>query len=257
MSLPRPARTDPAADPSLRAGLEALAALEPNYDAVAGVQRFEAALVAAPRWTGRAKLAVVTTVAVVLVGAAGLAARSSARPAAEAHASASLDPLVEAAQLDPLTPALAATVQVVGPATPKPPQPLASGVADQPESRSPAVRPKRNPPRAQPEVPGRPAKSVPLDDVLTREMRLLNATRRQLAEQPQSALWAIADARETISPLRFDEEWDALEILALAGADRLEEAERRAESFTSQHRNGRFDSSIASALDEARSRIER
>ena len=85
-------------------------------------------------------------------------------------------------------------------------------------------------------------------DPLLREMKLLNATRKHVAARRHGeALAAITRAR-ALPKRRFGEEWEALEILALAGAGRLQRARALAEPYLARHRGGRFNASIERAV---------
>ena len=230
--------------PALRAGVDALLALEPDYDVDAGAQRFEHALRSGPASTPgispRGRLAIVTVV-VAVVGAGLFGAWPSELPSTPTTGFGAL-----AGAPPPVTPPPVRTDAVAIVAQSDPPR-ASTPVA---EPAKIATKPRRSRTRASSEravVPAEP------DDTLAREMALLDTTRRQIVSgKASSASATIEVARTSLARLRFDEEWDALEILALAGRGELARAESRASAFLAAHPNGRFNASIEAALERAR-----
>lgn len=242
MTSPLPARRDPSTPEALRRGLDALSAIDAPYDVAAGAARFEARLsgapapVAATRGTGLAKVFVV--VALVVLGAAAVMSlgREHNQPA-EAKAVAAID--VEAPpEHEPPQPVV----------TPTPPEvPAVPAAPDPPSSEPPDEQPPEQVERRKPKPAAVPEEEPP-EDPLMREMKLLNATRKHVAaDRNADALTSIAEARE-LPTRRFDEEWQALEILALAGAGKVDRARALAEPYLARHEGGRFNASIEKAL---------
>ncbi len=232
--------------PALRTGVDALLALEPDYDVDAGVQRFERAVgsgsATTSRFGARARLVIVT--AVVVAAAAVIGTRTREPAHALAPGLSSLAPVARPVAPPPEAIAIAAPVEIGSDAVERAPPPA------EPKA-TPKPRRARAPVAAQPDAP--PEDVAPADDSLAREMALLDEARRQLVGgEASSARKTIASARSTLTRLRFDEEWDALEILALAGAGELSRAESRASAFLVAHPNGRFNASIEAALARAR-----
>jgi hypothetical protein len=239
--------------PALRRGVDALLALEPDYDVDAGAQRFERGLgngtAQAPGLAARTRLVIVTAV-VVLAGAAVVGMRAAEQPRTLAPVLASMPsaPSVE--------PALSAPIDDRAVAIAEPVE-LPIAVATAPLVAAPkSSKPARARARAQTQPETVAAEPAPTDDdTLVREMALLDTARKHLvAGKAEAARETIAVARTTLTRLRFDEEWEALEILALAGAGELGRAEARASAFLVAHPNGRFNASIERALDRARTK---
>jgi hypothetical protein len=237
--------------PALRRGVDALLALEPDYDVDAGAQRFERGLgrgaAQAPGLATRTRLVIVTAV-VAIAGAAIVGMRAPEQPRTLAPALASM-PSAPSVEPTPPAPIDDGAIAIAEPVEP----PIA--VANAPlVAASKTSKPARARARAQtqPEiVAAEPAPTA--DDTLAREMALLDTTRKHLvARKAEAARETIAVARTTLTRLRFDEEWEALEILALAGAGELTRAESRASVFLVAHPNGRFNASIEAALARAR-----
>ncbi len=272
MSAPLPARDDPSTPAMLRQGLDALVELNPSYDVDAGLARFEGASAAsAAPSTGAVVLKIVVGSFLLVLGGIALAVITGEPDAVDSPAVANVAPTTannpDAAELrgtDPRAtnnpvpqphdadaqsseaPAmLASTDPVTDPVT-DPAQDTAQdrGVV---AMRSPQRRPRRGAqltpsPTAAPEAPAQA-------DPLLAEMQLLNATRKQVsAKRYRAALASVAAARELSVPRHFDEEWDALEILALAGSGHLEHAQRLATPYLERHARGRFNASIERAL---------
>ncbi|MBC8073755.1 MAG: hypothetical protein IAG13_35875 [Deltaproteobacteria bacterium] len=236
--------------PVLRAGVDALRSLEPDYDVEAGLQRFEHAVGSDSAPAPVRKRFAIVTAAVVLAAAALVGARASESSRSLAPGLVSLTPVASAPPVD--LPASAPLEPIVTPVERTRTMETAmlaaeAKVASKPR-RARASAPARPEPQA---VDAAPA----ADDSLAREMALLDKTRREVvAGEANTARETIARARTTLARLRFDEEWDALEILALADAGELTQAEARASAFLVAHPNGRFDDSIERALVRARAR---
>lgn len=241
----------PDSHPALRAGVDALLALEPGYDVEAGAQRFEHTIGSTgpngSRFGARARLVIVT--AVVVVAAAVLGTRPSAPARAVAPGLTSIARVVT-------PPPVAARADAVAIAAPVERRANAVETPSMPADPKADAKPRRTRARVRAQPDAMPTETAPVeDDSLAREMALLDSTRRQIVGgEASSARETIALARSTLARLRFDEEWDALEILALAGAGELSRAESRASAFLVAHPNGRFNASIEAALDRARSK---
>lgn len=233
--------------PALRTGVDALLALEPDYDVDAGVQRFQRTVgdgtATASRFGARARLVIVA--AVVVAAAAVIGARSRVPAQALAPGLSALPPVALPVAPPPESIAIAAPVEIRNVAV---------------ERASPPAEPKATPKPRRARAPAAPQPDAPTeatapadDDSLAREMALLDEARRHLVGgEAIAARKTIASARSELARLRFDEEWDALEILALAGAGELARAESRASAFLVAHPNGRFNASIEAALARAR-----
>lgn len=242
MTSPLPARRDPSTPEALRRGLGALSAIEAPYDVAAGAARFEAKLsgspapVAATRATGLAKLFV--AVALVVLGAAALVSLGGDRKQpAERKAVVAVEAEAPPGR-EPPKPVV----------TPTPPEiPAVPAALDPPAMQPPEEKPPEQVERRKPKPVPVPEEQPP-EDPLMREMKLLNATRKHVAaDRNADALTSIAEARE-LPTRRFDEEWQALEILALAGAGKLDRARALAEPYLARHEGGRFNASIEQAL---------
>lgn len=257
------ARPPTANDAPLREGIDALRDLDPDYDVASGVARFEASLGATPRAPAAGSLRslrIVTALVIIagaVVGTAAVVASTGRDP--EPIATRAVEaPTPVAAEVEPDArpappPAPAEPVALAG--TPSPA--LADAPAVAPTGPEPAPNPARGPtrPRTRPSATP-PSNDAPdesdADDSLAREMALLNAARKQVgAGEAGTALGSITTARASFPALHFDEEWDALEILALAGAGRLDDARRLARPFLAGHTGGRFNASIERAIGPA------
>lgn len=315
---PPPARADPRAPAPLREGLDALAALDPEYDVTAGLGRFEATLAeqgGGPPGGGTPKRVAWVVAAVLVVGGAAAVARYSGTDAGEVSRTGEprsptrLEAAGERPPDEPLevsrvesstavpgpirapgrertskaatssTAAMHAMTPAAEPSAVEPfaAEPSAAGKRDDPHPRKRAEGSRRGStpgsrgsssgsaesgasaggsPAGGASAGASPAGASSVgDDALAREMKLLNAARKHVAAgRHGAALGSIQVARRSIDPRHFDEEWDALEILALAGSGRLDRAERLASPFVVRHPQGRFNASIEQALERARRR---
>jgi RNA polymerase sigma-70 factor, ECF subfamily len=86
------------------------------------------------------------------------------------------------------------------------------------------------------------------DDAVRREMRQLVETRRALERDPARALALAIRAQESFPQGFYQQEWQALHILALTRLRHFEEAIERAEAFAARHPRSPFKDRIERAL---------
>jgi hypothetical protein len=261
------ARPPTANDAPLREGIDALRDLDPDYDVASGAARFEASLGATPKAPSGGSLRslrIVTALLIVAGTVAGTAAvvawmGRDPEPIATRAVEAPTQPAAEVEPDARPAPPPAPVVPIALAATPTPAPAEARALASTEPKPAPAPVRGESRPRTRPH-PGAPATpasddapaGADVDDALAREMALLNAARKQVgAGEARTALGSITTARASFPALRFDEEWDALEILALAGAGRLDDARRLARPFLAGHTGGRFNASIERAIGPA------
>ena len=166
--------------PALRRGVDALLALEPDYDVDAGAQRFERGLgrgpAQSPGLAARTRLVIVTAV-VMIAGAAIVGMRAPEQPRTLAPMLASMPsaPFVEPPPSAPIDDGVIAIAEPVEP-------PIA--VATAPLVKASKPRPRA---RARPQSEAVAAGAPPTDDdSLMREMALLDTTRKQLVAGKRS-----------------------------------------------------------------------
>ena len=85
-------------------------------------------------------------------------------------------------------------------------------------------------------------------DAVRREMRQLVETRRALAQDPNRALALAIRGQDSFPRGFYQQEWQALHILALARLRRFEDASERAEAFAARHPRSPFKERIERAL---------
>lgn len=231
---------DPDLDADLRAGLEGVRERTADYDASAGLARFEASVSgAATAAAGKAATSTLWWVLAAVVATAAVAAwmwAGSDAPA-EVHAesvphSAAPPPPV---QPDPVPPVPGS------PPVPEPPPAAAAPSLD--AGPPPAVEPPR---RRRPT----PKASPPPADTLEAEMKATNAAKRALATDPARALRLVRDADAAFAGGVFGPERAGIAVLALLGSGDVSQARRKAAAYLRKHPKGAYAGRIRRAFPD-------
>ncbi len=261
MTSPLPARDDLSTSANLREGLDALAGLNPDYDVEAGLLRFEAASATGAAAAGGATLKLVLgSLLLVLATAVGGGLLLAGGNGAARSVAVAVAPVVDTQS--PGRPAEHSSrvpeVGEVSEGSRIAAVPVEAKPSDQIKIEAPQVTPLPAVVASEPTPQRRPSGRVSRAPVpkpegpepLLAEMQILNSTRKQVSSGHFTrALESIAAAHELEFPHHFGEEWEALEILALAGAGRLKDARKLATPYLSRHPRGRFNAPIERALN--------
>lgn len=283
-----PARADPEAPPALRDGLDALAGLDPQYDVAAGAARFEATLGKGPPPSGPGTASgsvsgtpgltlVIAAALVVGVGAAwwGLAGPGDGEDAAATAAADAPHPgprevVAETSQeagedVEPAPgPSEPDTIDSPAAAQPRPVERSLDATKPPPVGDADSERAHRKGRTGRAAAPSAPASDPAKSrtaaatgdqaddgdaDRFVAEMKALNEARKHVkAGRGAAGLRAVSAARKAFPERRFDEEWQALEILSLAAAGRTADAQRLGDPYLHRHPGGRFNASIEHAI---------
>lgn len=118
--------------------------------------------------------------------------------------------------------------------TPAPPPPVAAPVPVAPARPAPAPRPKRE----------------PVSTDASEERALIDTARTALQRgHPEDAATLLARHRERFPRGQFDEEASALEVMALAGQHRREEAARAAKAFLARYPESLLGPAVEASVD--------